>query len=301
MRRRVHRVQFVVMLVLMVVLLLAGAVLGGVDVAQAAAERPAAGMVCVRIVNAAAGASNVDVYFNGRTAPTPPNFAFGTVSNYWPEAGGTQTIYVTQKGQPKSAAFFKTTAQTPAGGYYTLALLGDTSSSLSVVVFKDDPAIASGSARVRVYHLSPDADVASVSVGGQTVIPNVGYQQASDYLTVKPGTYTFDVAVQQASKTVPLMVTLESNKVTSIFGVGRVSATGADAFKFVVNTTGVMPANWPQTGFNPYPAPAGHQSATSVMPASALLFGGLLLLLVVAWLAVVRRSAGKLVTVRIRE
>lgn len=243
-----------VQLVAALLLIAAIAAWSDIGMAHAANVHPASGMVCVRIVNAATAASNVDVYFNSRTEPTPPDFAFGTVSKYWPEAGGTQTVFVTPKGQPKSAAFFTTSVSTPAGAYYTLALLGDTNSSLSVDVFQDDPSIASGSARVRVYHLSPDADVASVSVGGQTVIPHVGYQQASDYLTVKPGTYTFDVSVQQGTKTVPLQATLEPNKVTSIFGVGKVNATGADAFKFVVNTTGVMPAGWPQTGFNPHPA-----------------------------------------------
>lgn len=282
-------------LVVLLAFLVAGAALvsAGMGMAPVAEAHPAAGMVCVRIINAAAGATNVDVYFNGRTKPTPPDFAFGTVSNYWPENGGTQTVYVTQKGQSKGAAFFKTTVQAPPGGYYTLALLGDTPSSLSVVIFKDDPSISSGNARVRVYHLSPDADVASVSVGGQTVIPNVGYQQASNYLTIKPGTYTFDVAVQQGTKTVPLMATLEANKVTSIFGVGKVNATGADAFKFVVNTTGVMPANWPQTGFNPHPATA--TAAAQPMPNNAVplaaLFGALLLLLGGTWLPALRRRS----------
>jgi len=249
-------------------------------VAYAAGKQAEAGMVCVRIVNAAAGASDVDVYFNSRPNPTPPDFAFGTVSNYWPEAGGSQRVFITPKGQPKSAAFFTTTVPTPAGAFYTLALLGDTRSTLSIAVFKDDPAIASGSARVRVYHLSPDADVASVSVGGQTVIPHIGYQQASDYLTVKPGVYAFDVSVQQGTKTVPLEASLEANKVTSIFGIGKVNATGTDAFKFVVNTTGVMPSQWPQTGFDPHPAQT--RPAVVAIPIAALL-ATQLLWLVVAW------------------
>lgn len=292
MRLRWYRVQLLAVLAFLAFLafLAAAATRSGVGVAHAAAEHPATGMVCVRIVNAAAGASNVDVYFNSRTKPTPPDFAFGTVSDYWPEAGGTQTVYVTSKGQPKSAAFFTTVVPTPAGAYYTLALLGDKSSSLSIAVFKDDPSIASSNARVRVYHLSPDADVASVSVGSQTVIPNLGYQQQSDYLTVKSGTYTFNVSVQQGTKTVPLQATLEPNHVTSIFAVGKVNATGADAFKFVVSTTGAMPADWPQTGFDPHPHPMQSQLTARefAFPIVASL-GMLLLWLVFAW----RHSRGR--------
>lgn len=288
MRRRWQQIQLMVAGAALALLVALGA--GGAGVAHAEAGSAAAGIVCVRVVNASPAAAGMDVYFNARTKPTPGNFAFGAVSDYWPESGGTQTVYVTRAGQPKSAAFFKTEVQTPPGRYYTLALLGDSSSALSITVFKDDPSISSGNARVRVYHLSPDADVASVSVGGQTVIPRVDFKQASDYLTVKPGTYTFDVAVQKGTKTVPLQATLEANKVTSIFGVGRVNATGVDAFKFVVNTTGVMPKNWPQTGFNPHPVQAQPSAAVGQL-GWAVPLGGVFVLLWAGWRYAGRRPA----------
>lgn len=48
-------------------------------------------------------------------------------------------------------------------------------------------------ARVRVVHASPDAPNVDVAVDGKTVLTNVPYATASDYLTVKSGTRKIEV------------------------------------------------------------------------------------------------------------
>lgn len=217
--------------------------------------RAASSGVCVRVVHASSTAGAVDMYFAGRSQPFPENFSFGEVSKYWPEQTGPLKVVVTPAGQPQSAAVLTTTVNTTEDNtYYTLALLGEPGQSLSLLTIKDDNSIASGQAKVRVYHLSPDAGLASVTLGGQTVA-TLDNQQTSDYLRLKPGDYTFELTLQRSARTVPVSVSLPPDKVTSVFAVGSVNSSGANAFKFVVVSTVPLPGGWPDTGFDPH-APA---------------------------------------------
>lgn len=218
--------------------------------------RAASSGICVRVVHASSSAGAVDMYFAGRAKPFPTNFSFGEVSKYWPEQAGPLKVVVTPAGQPQSAALLTTSVNTTEGNtYYTLALLGEPGQPLSLLTIKDDNSIASGQAKVRVYHLSPDAGLASLTLGGQTVA-TLDNQQTSDYLKLQPGDYSFELTMQRSGKTVPVSVTLPADKVTSVFAVGSVNSSGANAFKFVVVSTVPLPGGWPATGVDPRPAAA---------------------------------------------
>lgn len=54
-------------------------------------------------------------------------------------------------------------------------------------------AAANENARVRVIHASPDAPNVDVYANGTRVLSNVPYKAASDYLSVPPGNYRFEV------------------------------------------------------------------------------------------------------------
>ena len=71
--------------------------------------------------------------------------------------------------------------------YYTVAALGTQSSGFSLKAFVDNNWVRDEKAKVRVYHLSPDAGPVDVAVGGTTVIKDLTYKHASGYLTVAPG------------------------------------------------------------------------------------------------------------------
>lgn len=209
----------------------------------------------VRVIHAAVSAPQVSIYLDGASAPVLSNVGFGQVTDYWPVSAGSHSIALAPNGQPASAALVTGSVTVSAGASYSVAAVGDGSSQPQLVTFQDDNTLASGLAKVRVYHLSPDAGLAGVVTGGQTVIPNIDYKQASKYLTVKPGSYTFNLVIQHGGTSVPLNATLQPNKVTSIFGVGMVNASSgsAGAFKFVVVSAAGTPTGLPQTGFNPYP------------------------------------------------
>ena len=85
---------------------------------------------------------------------------------------------------------------------------------------------------MRVYHLSPDAGQVNVSVGGTTVIKDLTYNHASQYLAVAPGSYTFDVTAVDYGVTIPIKAQFKEENVYSIFAVGLVK--GSPSLQFVI-------------------------------------------------------------------
>lgn len=240
----------------------------------------AAAVAYMRVIHADVSAPQVSIYLDGGSTPAMSSVGFGQVTDYWPLSAGTHSIVLAPTGQPPSAALVNGSITVAAGASYTVAAIGDSSTQPQLITFQDDNTLASGMSKVRVYHLSPDAGLAGVVTGGQTVIPNIDFKQASQYLTVKPGSYTFNLVIQHGSTTVPLNATLQPDKVTSVFGVGMVNATSgsADAFKFVVVSVAGMPTGLPQTGFNPHPQAASSARPSGVVWAWMLVLAAVLLL-----------------------
>lgn len=248
---------------------LVGATLAGTGTTQAA------GNAFVRVVHAAPAAPDVDVYVDGTKLLS--NFTFGTVTDYVPLAAGAHEIAVTPTGKSINEAAIKQKVTVSAGVTYTVAAIGDSATTPALVAFVDHNAVASGKAKVRVYHLSSDAGPVSVATGGKTVISNLEFKAASDYLTVAPGNYTFDVTLKNSNKTVSQPATLEANKVTSIFAIGLAAGSGDTALRFVAATVAATPTGVPPTGFAPTAATTNVELPATVLYTLAvglLLFGG---------------------------
>jgi hypothetical protein len=237
----------------------------------------------VRVVHAAGAAPNVDVYVDTTTTPVLTGFKFGTVTGYVPWPVGTHKVTITPAGQPLGSAVITSTVTAIAGANYTLAAVGDSKVAPGLFVFNDDDSITPGNGKARFYHLSTDAGPAALTMafalGNKTVVPTIGFENASNYFTLKAGSYTFNVTLANGTTTVPQPLTLGANKVTSIFGVGQVSDHGVGAFRFVIATADAVPTAMPQTGFAPRAAPALSGSPLSGWLALAVallvLLGGL--------------------------
>lgn len=182
----------------------------------------------VRVVHAAPGAGNVDVFVN--KTELLKNFAFGTVTDYVTLDPGSYRIRVAPAGKGAGDAVIDETVTIQSDVHYTAAALG--TSSFSLKVFGDNNYAPSGKARVRVYHLSPNAGPVDVSVGGTKVISQQKYPHASGYLTVAPGSYTFKVTATNPGVTLDLPATLKAGYVYSVFAVGLYK--GSPALQFVV-------------------------------------------------------------------
>lgn len=227
---------------------------------HAAPQTNAAPAAYVRLVDAAPAHTSVDVYLDNQNHPLQSGLAFGTVTSYLSIPAGSHTVAVTTAGQPRSAALATTTLHVTAGQSFTVAVLGTSASQAELAVFSDDLTIASGMAKLRVYHLSPDAGAShAVLLSGQTIIPDISYKNASFYLTFKPGTYNLNLVVDSTGQSVPLTATLQPNTLTSIFCVGLLhgSSGSATAFKFVVAMTPAIPSGLPATGFDPQSGQVG--------------------------------------------
>lgn len=235
----------------------------------------------VRVVHAAPAAGNVDVFVDGGKLLS--NFAFGTVTGYVPVAAGPHRIQVAPAGKGIGGAVIDQTVSVDAGAVYTVAAIGADAKSFGLAAFSDNNLMDPSQAKVRVYHLSPNAGPVDVAAGGNKVITALTYKNASDYLSVAPAAYTFNVTATSANATVPVSATLSAGTVNSVFAVGLFK--GSPALKFVLATVNGVPG-MPGTGSDP----------RSVAPGSTPFLPGLLgitgLLLIGSGFAA-RRFVGK--------
>ena len=107
-----------------------------------------------------------------------------------------------------------------------------------------------------MYNLSPDAGSISLAAAGDTYFSRLGYPQASGYLDMSAGSYTFDVAPSQVNTTVQMPATVQANSIASIFSVGLFN--GAPKFQLVTTQVPGTP-NWPGTGSDPNALPTSSQ------------------------------------------
>jgi hypothetical protein len=188
----------------------------------------------VRVVHASPAAGAVDVYADG--SKLLHDFTFGSVTGYVPVAAGSHRIQVAPNGKGPGASVIDVTISLHGGTYYTAAALGTKSSGFSLKAFVDNNCVPQGKAKVRVYHLSPNAGPVNVAVGGHTVLSDLTYHHASGYLKVAPGSYTFEVTAINPGVTIPLSAHLKAGYTNSVFAVGLYQ--GSPALQFVVAAVG---------------------------------------------------------------
>lgn len=241
-------------------------VLGLVAALMALALVPAAfaqsGTAKVRVVHASPDAPAVDVFVNGNRALT--NVPFFTASDYLDLPAGTYRVQVAPTGQDASAAVIDATATIEAGKAYTVAATGPVASIQPTIVVDDLSAPASGNAKIRVYHFSPDAPAVDVKpAGGNALISGLAFPQASDYLEVPAGSYDLQVTPAGDSAVVIDLpgTAVEAGKIYSVFATNVVASITPE---LVVNDPVAAPA--PST----LPATSGEAAPLGLMAAIAV-------------------------------
>jgi Domain of unknown function (DUF4397) len=211
----------------------------------------------VRIIHAAPGIGTADVFVDGTVLLS--SFQFASVTGYATIPPGPHKVQIALVGKGSGASVITQTLAVSPGAAFTVAALGTQSTGFSLQVFTDNNQLATGQAKVRFYHLSPDIGSVNVSNGGSTVVSGLAYPQASNYLTMRTGAYTFDVSATQSNVTLPVSATLQANMVTSVFAVGM--ANGTPPAQIVTAQTTGLPGS-PNTGSDPNPsaAPGSSQS-----------------------------------------
>src|SRR6266568_2168653 len=172
----------------------------------------------VRLVNTSPDVGTVDVFVDG--AKFLDNARFATVTDYLQLPAGHHNVQVALIGKGIGASVITQRLSVQPGTAYTVAAIGTKTTGFSLQVFVDNNLMASGMAKVRVYQLSPGTGPLSIATGGLTIPGALSYRQASNYLKLPAGLYTFTVSASRPSFSLLDQVTLKTNMVTSIFIVG---------------------------------------------------------------------------------
>ncbi len=184
----------------------------------------AEGDACVNVVHASPDAPAVDVWIDGQVALS--GLEFGNFSGWVPLAAGEHQVQVTPAGQGPESAVIDTMVSVEAGEAYHVAATGTLAEIMPQVYPADLSSVADGNARVRVIHTAPDAPAVDVAVaGGDVLISNLQFPNASDYLEVPGGTYDLEVrpaGTMDVALSLP-GVTFEAGMVYDVFAIGQVS------------------------------------------------------------------------------
>ena len=177
----------------------------------------------VRIIHASPDVATADVFLDGKKILS--DFGFGTITGYVSIPPGPHKVQISLVGEGVGAAVLTQTLAVSPGVAYTVAAIGNTPKNLALKVFVDDNHIAPGMGRVCFYHLSPGTGAVDVLLNGKQVIQGLVYKQASTYIAVQPGAYTFNVAVSQPATQLSVTSTMKADMVTSEFVVGVFNGT----------------------------------------------------------------------------
>jgi LPXTG-motif cell wall-anchored protein len=225
------------------ILFLLGALLA-LTIAPAAFAQ--AGTAKVRVVHASPDAPAVDVIVNGNKVLT--NVPFFAASAYLDLPAGSYDIQVVPAGATSPVVIDAKGVRIEAGKAYTIAATGKLAEIKPTILTDDLSAPAAGKAHVRVIHFSPDAPAVDIKVaGGPTLISNLPFSQASNYLPVDAGSY--DLQVTPAGATTVVLdlkgVRLEAGKIYDVFAVGELAKIKVET---AVTTPPAAPAALPRTG-----------------------------------------------------
>ena len=147
-------------------------------------------MAMVRVLHASPNAPAVDVYANGQ--PILQNISFQQLSDYLQIPAGQYRIDIFPAGNTTQRVVSKTVTVKP-NMYYTVAAAGNLE-NIMLLPIVDNPRVPSNKAKVRFWHLSPDAPAVDIAVhGGEPLFRNVRFKQATDYLELEPTTANLEV------------------------------------------------------------------------------------------------------------
>src|SRR6266513_4164729 len=200
----------------------------------------------VRIIHASPFVGTADVFVDG--SKLLGSFAFGAVTDYATVPPGPHKVQIALVGKGIGASALTETLTVNPGSAYTVAAIGTQATNLSLQVFVDNNVLATGTTKFRVYELSPDAGSMTVAAGGQTLVNGISYQNASNYVVIPAGAYTFDVNSLANNATLSTSATLDANKVASLFVVGMFNGTPKSA---LVTAQAVGLPGVPNTGSDP--------------------------------------------------
>jgi hypothetical protein len=179
---------------------------------------------CVRLVHAAPDAPPVDIYLND--AQIAQNLEFGTATEYvMAPSGADRGVRVTATGTPVEEAIIDTSLDFDPGQAYEILVTGAGDDLETTITGTDLRPLAQGQARLRVINASPDAGAFDVGIAGdeENLFEDVDFGDATDYVVLDAGDYSFEVRPGGEDMTVALQsdATLEEGVTYDLVALGR--------------------------------------------------------------------------------
>ena len=200
-----------------------------------------AGQACINIVHASPDAPAVDVYVDGTAAVE--NLPFGEATGWVALPAGDHQVDVAATGSDIGTAVISAAVTLEAGTAYEVAAVGLLASIAPAINTVELGDLADDTARIRVVHASPDAPAVDVAVtGGDILVPDLAFPNASDYLEVPADSYDLEVRPTGTTDVaLPLPgVQLEAGMVYSFYAIGQVADGTLTVLPVVSSTTGAM-------------------------------------------------------------
>jgi len=220
--------------------------IAGAMILAVAAPVSAASDSMVRVLHASPDAPEVDVYVNGDKVDALSGLSFGDLSAYVAVPGGTYAIKVCATADATVCPIDVAALDIAAGTHYTIAAT-NALATIEAQVLVDDPSPTAGKAQARVVHFSADTPAVDVLTQDKSakVVENLAYPDATDYLTLDPGSYDLIVCASADNTVCPLdpgALDLAGGTSYSVFAIG--SLTG-DSLTAAVGVDGVAAAAAP--------------------------------------------------------
>jgi hypothetical protein len=183
----------------------------------------------VRVLHASPDAPAVDVKVDDAVVLTA--VPFKAISDYLAVPGGTYEIKVCATGTDTCVIDADLTFE--AGKHYTVAAT-NVLASIEAQVLVDAPAPTADKTQVRVVHFSADTPAVDVLTqdGSAKVVEGLEYPDATDYLSLDPGSYDLKVCAAPDDTACPLdpgALDLAAGTAYSVFAVGSLAGETLDA------------------------------------------------------------------------
>lgn len=201
------------------------------------------GNSCVNIIHASPDAPAVDIYVDGALAIE--NLAFGAATGWVALPSGEHQVQVSATGTPADQAVIDATLTLEEGAAYEVAAVGLVAEISAIVNQVNLSELGEDEARVRVVHASPDAPAVDIAVaGGDVLLGNLEFPDASGTVTVPAGSYDLEVRVAGTTDVaLPLEgVEFEAGMVYSVYAIGLAGDGSLTVLPIVSSTTGGMMA-----------------------------------------------------------
>lgn len=187
------------------------------------------GKARVRVVHASPDAPAVDVCADGQ--PLFEGATFPSATAYAAVPPATYAVRVTAAGAGcESAAVIAADLPLAANTNVTVVAANRLAQIEPLVLVDDNSAPATGNAKVRFAHASPNAPTVDITLtDGTTLFDDVSFRGSTAYLQVAAGTY--NLQVRDATGTTVVLnlnnVSLTAGKVYTVFAVGLLNDSPA--------------------------------------------------------------------------